>query len=90
MYDELAHIIVHNDLDMRLQLWIKENFTSCFTDNYVIDVEETESIIAAAAKNDEIGLKPSVRMHLDGEVRLLIYVLVEPYLNLLHRRSSLL
>lgn len=72
LYDELAYMIANEALDERLQLWIKENMTSSFTDTYVEDREEALQIVDSAARNAELSLKPCIAMHLDGEVTSMI------------------
>ena len=68
MYDELAYMVEYNNLDKRLQLWIKENFTDCFTEDYVVDTESVEQVIKDKNKRSDLCLKPQSRIGLDGEV----------------------
>ncbi|KAI7882271.1 hypothetical protein K492DRAFT_145306 [Lichtheimia hyalospora FSU 10163] len=67
MYDELAYMVEYNNLDKRLQLWIKENFTDCFTEDYVVDTESVEQVIKDKNKRSDLCLKPQNRIGLDDE-----------------------
>lgn len=74
MYDELAYMVEYDDLDKRLQLWIKENFTTCFTEDYVVDADSGEQVIKDKSKRSDLCLKPQNQINLNGEVRCSWYV----------------
>lgn len=65
MYDELAHLIWEEDVDERLELWVKENMTTDFTEFYVIGSEDADEDIAAAKNNGYRKLEPERKMGLD-------------------------
>ncbi|KAK4518683.1 uncharacterized protein ATC70_008905 [Mucor velutinosus] len=65
MYDELAHLIWEQDIDERLELWVKENMTQDFTEFYIISSEDADEDIAEAKNNEYRGLEPERKMGLD-------------------------
>ncbi|GAN01786.1 Fanconi anemia, complementation group D2 isoform X2 [Mucor ambiguus] len=65
MYDELAHLIGEEDIDERLELWVKENMTLDFTEFYVISSEDADEDIAEAKNNEYRALEPERKMGLD-------------------------
>ncbi|KAG2226033.1 hypothetical protein INT45_002499 [Circinella minor] len=67
VYDELAYMLEHNDLDKRMQLYISESITADFIERYVADVEVVETHIEKDTRNLDITLKPQIWMNLDGQ-----------------------
>ncbi|KAL7326472.1 hypothetical protein PS15p_208812 [Mucor circinelloides] len=65
IYDELAHMIWEEDVDERLELWVKENMTSDFTEFYVIGSEDADEDIEEAKKSGYRKLEPERKMGLD-------------------------
>lgn len=70
MYDELAYMVEYDDLDKRLQLWIKNNFTDCFTEDYVMDIGSVEQVIKNMNQRSDLRLKPQNQLGVDNEVLL--------------------
>ena len=73
VYDELAYMLEHNDLDKRMQLYISESITADFIERYVADVEAVETQIERDARNSDVTLKPQIWMNLDGQVSPLFF-----------------
>ncbi|CAO3636846.1 unnamed protein product [Mucor hiemalis] len=67
MYDELAYMLSEEDIDDRLQMWIKDSMTSDFTDFYVITASEAENYIREAQSSHFVKLEPEIKMNLDAE-----------------------
>jgi hypothetical protein len=68
IYDELAHMFTEEKIDERLQLWVKENMASDFTEFYVEAISEALERIEEAKKQQYAKLLPGRHMSLDGEV----------------------
>lgn len=67
MYDELAYMLNEEDIDDRLQMWIKESMTSDFTEFYVVAASDAEDFIREAQSNQHLRLEPEIKMNLDAE-----------------------
>lgn len=65
MYDELAHMIMEEEIDERLQLWVKENMTSDFTEFYVATVTDADDYIVQRRNKGGLQLEPERQMELD-------------------------
>lgn len=52
-------------MDERLELWVKENMTSDFTEFYVIGSEDADEDIEEAKKSGYRKLEPERKMGLD-------------------------
>lgn len=70
MYDELAYMVEYDDLDKRLQLWIKNNFTDCFTEEHVMDIASVDQVIKNMNQRSDLCLKPQNQLGVDNEVLL--------------------
>lgn len=69
MYDELAHMMAHCDMVLPFQEWVCETLTGDFGDQYVVAMDEAETIVGSASQASRVTLKPQVKYHLDGQVR---------------------
>ncbi|KAI9025258.1 Fanconi anaemia protein FANCD2 [Phycomyces nitens] len=67
VYDELAYTVRSGRLDRRFELWIRDNLTNVFLDNYVMDVVEATQKVESAQSNHDIAFKPELWMNLDNE-----------------------
>lgn len=65
IYDELAHMILEEDIDQRLELWVKENMTSDFTEFYVSTTVDADAYIEESKNNGYLKLEPDRQMALD-------------------------
>ncbi|CEP15345.1 hypothetical protein [Parasitella parasitica] len=65
IYDDLAHMIQEQDIDERLQLWVKENMTSDFTEFYMASVADADAYIQESRNNGYLKLEPDRQMELD-------------------------
>lgn len=68
IYDELAHMFTEEKIDERLEVWVKENMASDFTEFYVESISDSLERINEAKKNQYVKLLPERHMSLDGEV----------------------
>ena len=65
-------MLEHANLDKRMELYIKEQLTTDFIEQYVADIEEVDDRVEKDANRREVALKPQVLMNLDGEVCVLL------------------
>lgn len=81
IYDELAHLISEEDIDERLQIWVKDNLTSDFTEFYVEAEADADIYIENVKDNHYIKLEPSKMMALDVEDNEIIVKMYELFYN---------
>ncbi|KAI9475361.1 Fanconi anemia protein FancD2 nuclease-domain-containing protein [Zychaea mexicana] len=67
VYDELAYMLEHGDMDKRMQLYIAESITGDFIEQYVADAGAVEERITRDANRLEVPVKPQNWMNLDGQ-----------------------
>lgn len=67
IYDELAHLISEEDIDTRLQTWVKDNMTSDFTEYYVVAETDADVYMESVRDNQYIKLEPEKMMNLDED-----------------------
>lgn len=67
IYDELAHLINEHDIDERLQLWVKDNMTSDFTEYYVAAESDADMYMENVKNNQYLKLEPEKKMNLDED-----------------------
>lgn len=67
IYDELAHLINEEDIDERLQIWVKDNMTSDFTEYYVAADSDADAYMENLKNNMYIKLEPERRLNIDED-----------------------
>ncbi|KAI8067238.1 Fanconi anaemia protein FANCD2 [Thamnidium elegans] len=81
IYDELAHLISEEDIDTRLQTWVKDNMTSDFTEYYVVAETDADVYMESVRDNQYIKLEPEKMMNLDEDDSEIIIKMYELFYN---------